>query len=610
MPITWPSSTLPSTVTERDGRRETTWWPQFRIIDTATVAPDPRSPPRSPVRGGVLARDGRADRHHRGGARQPQRHRAHGRGSDRQPVHRRHAHHAGADAAIMNGGGIRAGKVYAPGSTITRRDVLAELPFNNSVVTVEISGRGLRHAMENGLSQMPDCGRGASRRCRASRGGRRHAARPAAASRRCGSAAQPLDDARIYKVATIDFIARGGDGYVTLRDARRLLPDDDSPLLANQVMEYLRQIGTVRTGVEGRIVFDEFSACNAPRSAARRAGLGDFRGLIVVSASPRCRRCRRPRRRRSQRRREPRRPTPAADAPAAAPARAAGARCDAAAYPACSCRRRPARRKPAAASIRITQAGVKPDGEIVGEGGTVRLYGVAFPDPKQDLHAASGESWPCGRRAYITLHNRIAAETVSCEPRATTEPAHADCHVGDANLAEWMLAEGLARLAADVPDEDWSRRKRGRRRRSLVSGGPGGRRPVGTATLTHRERAGPPGPALVFRPVGLRPPLVRRSAESPWADGDHIMPVDHWGFRGGHRSDNRTRAFGSTGRLPRSGNRRYPELRSSAITLPSLGRLPGGTSFTSPRSLVTAVQGRGDRLLQPGAGAAHSASRS
>ena len=28
-------------VTTRDGARETKWWPQFRIIDTATVAPDP-----------------------------------------------------------------------------------------------------------------------------------------------------------------------------------------------------------------------------------------------------------------------------------------------------------------------------------------------------------------------------------------------------------------------------------------------------------------------------------------------------------------------------------------------------------------------------------------
>jgi 2',3'-cyclic-nucleotide 2'-phosphodiesterase (5'-nucleotidase family) len=65
---------------------------------------------------------------------------------------------------------------------------------------------------------------------------------------------QPLDDERIYKVATIDFIARGGDGYVTLRDARRILPDADSPLMANEVMVYVRRLGTVRSGIDGRIL--------------------------------------------------------------------------------------------------------------------------------------------------------------------------------------------------------------------------------------------------------------------------------------------------------------------------------------------------------------------
>ena len=35
---------------------------------------------------------------------------------------------------------------------------------------------------------------------------------------------------------------------------QRLLPDLDAPLLANDVMVYVRQIGTVKTGVEGRIV--------------------------------------------------------------------------------------------------------------------------------------------------------------------------------------------------------------------------------------------------------------------------------------------------------------------------------------------------------------------
>ena len=60
-----------------------------------------------------------------------------------------------ADIAIMNGGGIRGTKVYAPGTTVTRRDVLAELPFGNRLVTLDVKGSDLREAIENGLSRLP-----------------------------------------------------------------------------------------------------------------------------------------------------------------------------------------------------------------------------------------------------------------------------------------------------------------------------------------------------------------------------------------------------------------------------------------------------------------------
>ena len=50
------------------------------------------------------------------------------------------------------------------------------------------------------------------------------------------------------------FLSRGGDGYTMFADAARLLPDPDAPLLANEVMVYIRKLGTVKTGVEGRIV--------------------------------------------------------------------------------------------------------------------------------------------------------------------------------------------------------------------------------------------------------------------------------------------------------------------------------------------------------------------
>lgn len=55
-------------------------------------------------------------------------------------------------------------------------------------------------------------------------------------------------------MATNDFLAHGSDGYTSFSKAKSLLPVDDLPLIANDVMVYLRRLGTIHTGVEGRIV--------------------------------------------------------------------------------------------------------------------------------------------------------------------------------------------------------------------------------------------------------------------------------------------------------------------------------------------------------------------
>lgn len=158
------------------------------------------------------------------------------------------------DIAIINGGGLRGEKVYPPGSPVTRRDVLLELPFGNHVAVLAIAGKDVRAAIENGIGLLP---RHAGRFPQVS--GMRYEAdlsRPAGKrvlSVRIGNA--PLDDRKVYRMATNDFMARGSDGYNMFRNARPLIPEYDGPLMSNEVMVYLRRIGTVKTGIEGRIVF-------------------------------------------------------------------------------------------------------------------------------------------------------------------------------------------------------------------------------------------------------------------------------------------------------------------------------------------------------------------
>jgi endonuclease YncB( thermonuclease family) len=105
-------------------------------------------------------------------------------------------------------------------------------------------------------------------------------------------------------------------------------------------------------------------------------------------------------------------------------------------------------------SIQIANAAVTPSGAITGDGQTVHLYGVVFPDAKKICATAAGERWPCGRRAYIVLHNKVIGQAVSCAPRVATDPPTADCFLGEVKLAAWLLSQGLTRLSSDVGDKD------------------------------------------------------------------------------------------------------------------------------------------------------------
>lgn len=241
-------------VSLRDGKRVTTWWPKFRVIDTADVTPDPivaaavakYQDDFSRETEVVIAKT-EVELDSRNATIRTREAAIGNLFADAMRVSMK------ADAAVINGGGIRSGRVYAPGTQIRLKDVLAELPFNNRVVVIEITGADLLLAMENGLAQVPVP---AGRFPQVS--GMKVVFDPMQPMRKrvlsLEIAGKPVEPGRVYRVAILDFLARGGDDYVTFRTAKRVTPDADAPLLANEVIAYLKSLGTVRTVAEGRIV--------------------------------------------------------------------------------------------------------------------------------------------------------------------------------------------------------------------------------------------------------------------------------------------------------------------------------------------------------------------
>lgn len=158
-----------------------------------------------------------------------------------------------ADIAITNGGGIRADRVYEPGTMLTRRDILSELPFGNKTVLLEVSGADVLAALENGFSRVEDVG-GRFPQISGLTVSVDLSAEPGSRVQSAMVGEAPLDPAATYLLATNDFMARGGDGYAVFSDAPRVIDENAGTLMATHVIDFVEAAGSVSPAVEGRIV--------------------------------------------------------------------------------------------------------------------------------------------------------------------------------------------------------------------------------------------------------------------------------------------------------------------------------------------------------------------
>jgi 2',3'-cyclic-nucleotide 2'-phosphodiesterase (5'-nucleotidase family) len=239
--------------TEKDGEVSVSWHPTFEVIDTAGVEPDPKI--AAVVNGYTDKLDAELKVEI---------------GTTATPLDSRRAtvrsgeaaignliadatrEAVGAEIGITNGGGIRADREYPAGTKLTRGDILAELPFGNVTVKLELTGEQIRQGLENGFSQV----REVAGRFPQISGMTVEVDLKAVPGERVKSVmvgGEPLDPARTYTVATNDYMASGGDGYKAFIGAKNLIDKSGAVLMATQVIDYIAAKGTVEPKVEGRI---------------------------------------------------------------------------------------------------------------------------------------------------------------------------------------------------------------------------------------------------------------------------------------------------------------------------------------------------------------------
>ncbi len=248
-----PLDLLVTITTPASGPRMVTWKPAFRFIDTANVTADPDTQKLADTYKAKLDTSLNVQIGSTVGPLDSRRNIVRAQESAMgNLIADAMRDSTGADIAITNGGGIRADKQYTAGQTLTRRDILSELPFGNVTVLTKVSGQNVIDALENGFSMVEQ---GAGRFPQVS-GIKVTADLKQMPGKRVVSVeinGKPIDPKATYKVATNDFMLGGGDGYTALSMGEVLIGARGGDIMANDVIDYVTKLGKVDAKVEGRI---------------------------------------------------------------------------------------------------------------------------------------------------------------------------------------------------------------------------------------------------------------------------------------------------------------------------------------------------------------------
>lgn len=151
------------------------------------------------------------------------------------------------DFSITNGGGIR---YSLPAGNVTREDVLTMLPFENYIYVITIKGSDLVKlfnfigSIKQGAGAFPQV----SKECRFTITYDDEGNGTVSNVKINGKDIEPKKN---YKIATHNYMADGGDGYVVFKNSIDTF--NTSTLLSDAFIEYAKKLGNVTPETDGRI---------------------------------------------------------------------------------------------------------------------------------------------------------------------------------------------------------------------------------------------------------------------------------------------------------------------------------------------------------------------
>ncbi|EGD72662.1 hypothetical protein, variant, partial [Salpingoeca rosetta] len=152
----------------------------------------------------------------------------------------------GADLCILAGGSFRSDRVY-PAGPVTARVVSTIFPFTDACVVLEVTGKTVWAALENGVSKYPQ-----------------HEGRfPQVSGLRMtfdpslppgsrlvevtvGEDREPLDVDKTYTLATRGYMADGHDGYTALKGSKIIVDPENGSLLSTIVVQALTKVEVIK----------------------------------------------------------------------------------------------------------------------------------------------------------------------------------------------------------------------------------------------------------------------------------------------------------------------------------------------------------------------------